>query len=55
MRRALGRWRDRLADTNLKEYGAHSVVKRLRCRLLRQAFDLYVAGTKYRRKLMIEE
>lgn len=40
---------------NTKEDGASTVIKRLRTRLLRQAFDLYVSGMRYKKKLQIEE
>ena len=52
---ALGRWRDKIGEINVKEDGADTVVKRLRCRILRQAFDLYVSGIKYKKKVQIEE
>ncbi len=44
---ALGRWRDKINDANIKELGANTVVRRLRLRFLRQAFDLYLAGVNY--------
>ena len=52
---ALGRWRDKIKDINVKEDGADTVLKRMRCRFLRQAFDLYLKGVQHRRKLQIEE
>ena len=52
---AVGRWRDQITDVNFKEDGAATIIKRCRLRFLRQAFDLYLAGVKYRKKLEIEE
>jgi hypothetical protein len=52
---ALSRWRDKMVDVNIKEEGASTVIKRMRCRYLRQAFDLYLKGVKLRRKEQIEE
>lgn len=40
---------------NIKEGGANTIIRRLRLRYLRKAFDLYLAGVKYERKLIIEE
>jgi hypothetical protein len=51
----MGRWKDKMTDINVKENGAESVIKRLRCRMLRQAFDLYLKGVKYHKKREIEE
>lgn len=42
-------------DLNIKEDGSATILKRLRLRYLRQAFDLYLAGAKYKKKLQIEE
>ena len=39
----------------MKEDGAESIMKRLRLRFLRKAFDLYINGVKYKKKLMVEE
>jgi hypothetical protein len=44
-----------MAETNAKEGASEVIIKRLRCRILRQAFDLYVAGLKYKRKVEIDE
>lgn len=44
-----------MAETNVKEGGSEVIIKRLRTRILRQAFDLYVAGLKYKRKVEIDE
>lgn len=52
---ATGRWKDNINMINTKEDGAATVIKRLRTRLLRKAFDLYVAGAKYHKKRQIEE
>ncbi len=52
---AMGRWRDRVNDQMIKEDGSETILKRLRLRFLRQAFDLYLAGVKYKKKLIIEE
>ena len=52
---AVGRWKDNINTINTKENGASTVIKRLRTRLLRKAFDLYVAGAKYHKKRQIEE
>jgi hypothetical protein len=40
---------------NTKEEAANTVIRRLRTRLLRQAFDLYLAGAKYHTKRQVEE
>jgi hypothetical protein len=52
---AIGRWRDTVNETNAKEDGAETIMKRIRLRFLRQAFDLYQAGVKYKKKLIVEE
>jgi hypothetical protein len=52
---AIGRWRDKIQDINIKEDGANSIIRRLRLRFCRKAFDLYVAGVRYQKKLEIEE
>ena len=44
-----------MVGKNVKEDGAESIVKKMRTRLLRAAFDLYTAGSLYKRKLQIEE
>ena len=44
-----------MTSINVKESGAETVVKRLRCRMLRQAFDLYLSGVKYHKKREVEE
>lgn len=38
---AIGRWRDKVTDINFKENGAHKIIRRLRLRFLRKAFDFY--------------
>ena len=55
MQIAMGRWRDQMNTQQVKEGGAETVIKRLRTRMLRQAFNLYLEGTRYKRKLGIEE
>ena len=52
---AVGRWRDNVNNRATLENGAETIIKRLRTRFLRQAFNLYLAGTKYHRKRQIEE
>jgi hypothetical protein len=34
---------------NIKEDGASTIVRRMRLRFLRKAFDLYVDGVKFRK------
>ena len=45
---AMGRWRDRTTDMQIKEWGAYKIMRRLRLRLFRKAFDLYLDGVKHR-------
>ena len=52
---AIARWRDTVQETTVKEDGASTIIRRLRLRFLRKAFDLYAAGVKYKKKLIIEE
>lgn len=52
---SIGRWRDRANDLNIKEDGAFTIMRRLRLRYLRKAFDIYQAGVKYKKKLEIQE
>lgn len=52
---AVGRWKDNVTTISTKEDGASTVIKRLRTRILRKAFDLYVAGAKYHKKRQVEE
>ena len=52
---AMGRWRDNCNNLTTLENGAFTIVRRLRQRLLRRAFDLYLAGSKYHKKREIEE
>lgn len=52
---AIARWRDCVTETTIKEDGASTIIRRLRLRFLRKAFDLYAAGVKYKKKLLIEE
>jgi hypothetical protein len=40
---------------NIKEDGASTIIRRLRLRFLRKAFDFYVDGVKYQKKLIVEE
>lgn len=46
---SVGRWRDQVASMNIKENGARIIIKRLRLRYCRKAFDLYLDGLKYQR------
>lgn len=41
---AMGRWRDRINEMNIKENGAETIIRRLRLRFLRKAFDFYRNG-----------
>lgn len=41
---AVGRWRDFVTSLNFKEDGASTIIRRLRLRFLRKAFDLYKEG-----------
>lgn len=43
---AIGRWRDQVGSMNVKEDGAAAIIKRLRLRFLRKAFDFYLSGVK---------
>lgn len=47
MQIAIGRWRDRISDMNIKENGADTIIRRLRLRFLRKAFDMYHEGVQY--------
>ena len=51
----MGRWRDQANDMRLKEDGAYTIMRRLRLRLVRKAFDLYEAGLAYKRKVEVQE
>jgi hypothetical protein len=44
----MGRWRDNTTDLQIKEWGAYKIMRRLRLRLCRKAFDLCVEGVKHR-------
>ena len=52
---AIGRWRDKIYEMNLKEDGAATIIRRLRLRFLRKAFDMYVAGVEFAKKLDKDE
>jgi hypothetical protein len=43
---AIGRWRDQVTTSNFREDGAATIIKRLRLRFLRKAFDFYLEGVK---------
>ena len=51
----MGRWRDKVSDMNIKEDGAATVIRRLRLRLLRKAFDFYQDGVKFHKKTLADE
>jgi hypothetical protein len=40
---------------NIKENGADVIIKRLRLRFLRKAFDMYLDGVKEKRQDLINE
>lgn len=44
---AIGRWRDKVTSFELKEEGAFKIMRRLRLRYCRKAFDLYLRGVKH--------
>jgi hypothetical protein len=46
---SVGRWRDQVVSMNTKENGARIIVRRLRLRYCRKAFDLYKDGLKFKR------
>jgi hypothetical protein len=46
----MDRWRDKMNEMNTKESGSEIIIKRLRTRLLRQAFNLYLESVKDIRK-----
>lgn len=50
---ALGRWRDRNNELSTKEHGAYIIMRRLRLRLARKAFDLYREGLDFKNKLEV--
>lgn len=52
---AIGRWRDQIQNFNNRENGADTIIKRLRQRYLRQAFDLYLKGVKHQKKMENDE
>jgi hypothetical protein len=52
---AMARWRDRCVKVNVIEDGAGTIVKRLRTRFLRKAFDFYLAGVKRLRQENFDE
>lgn len=52
---AVGRWRDKISQVNVKEGGADTIIKRLRLRYLRQAFDLYKEGVHEKKKAVNDE
>ncbi len=52
---AMGRWRDRMGDEIVKENGADAIIKRMRKRFMRHAFDLYLEGVKYKMQLQKDE
>lgn len=45
---AMGRWRDNTTDMQIKKLGAYKIMRRLRLRLCRKAFNLYLEGVKHR-------
>lgn len=51
----MSRWRDTLREVVVKELGAETIIRRLRLRFLRKAFDLYLGGVKYKKKLIVDE
>jgi hypothetical protein len=51
----VSRWRDTVSEVTIKENGAETIIRRLRLRFLRKAFDLYVKGVNYKKKLIVEE
>ena len=52
---AIGRWRDRINELNNREDGASTIVRRLRLRFLRKAFDFYLSGVKHAKKTEKDE
>ncbi len=52
---ALGRWRDRNNELNTKEHGAYIIMRRLRLRLARKAFELYKEGLQFKNQLQVQE
>lgn len=52
---AVGRWRDRVGELNVREDGAATIVRRLRLRFLRKAFDFYLAGVKNKKQDIANE
>jgi len=52
---AMGRWRDRVSTCQVGERGAETIIKRVRARFLRRAFDRYLDAVKFVKKTDIEE
>lgn len=40
----MDKWRNKMAEVNIKEDGSETIIKRLRTRMIRQGFDLYKKG-----------
>lgn len=47
---AVARWRDAMNDEQHKEDGAATVIKRIKVRLFRQAFDRYKEGVALKKR-----
>lgn len=52
---AIARWRDKKNEQRVKEDGAAVVIRRLRLRMLRKAFDLYLSGVNDLKKDVNDE
>jgi hypothetical protein len=50
LEQAMGRWRDSMNDERKKEDGATTVLRRVKTRLFRKAFDLYREGVELRKR-----
>jgi hypothetical protein len=52
---AMGRWRDKCISFNNKENGAATIMRRLRLRYVRKAFDLYLQGVDHLKTIDLHE
>jgi len=55
MQLAIGRWRDTITESNIKTDGAETLIKKIRSKYLRQAFDMYLAGVNNKKKEIKDE
>ncbi len=47
---SVGRWRDKVTSFQEKEHGAFLIMRRLRLRLCRKAFNFYMDGVNLMKK-----